>query len=221
MTTITDTLTAPTVSAPPQERSLATDITSDFELFLKMLTAQAEYQDPLEPIDSSEYAAQLAQFSAVEQQVRTNELLEQLTGAVNKGQVGELANWIGLEALTTAPIAFDGSPLSLQPNPPTAADAMYLIVSDADGNEVQRQFLTATRDTVTWAGVDDAGQPYPNGDYAFSFEYRGGEDVLSSEDIASYAPVVEARLIEGATYLVLQNGQTVASDDVAGLRQPR
>ncbi|MEP0702358.1 MAG: flagellar hook capping FlgD N-terminal domain-containing protein, partial [Lentilitoribacter sp.] len=43
-------------------------LASDFETFLKMLTAQARYQDPLEPIDSSEYAAQLAQFSMVEQQ---------------------------------------------------------------------------------------------------------------------------------------------------------
>lgn len=50
-------------------------LSSDFEVFLQMLTAQAEYQDPLEPIDSSEYAAQLAQFSMVEQQVMTNDLM--------------------------------------------------------------------------------------------------------------------------------------------------
>ena len=42
-------------------------VTSDFETFLNMLTAQAKDQDPLEPIDSTEYAAQLAQFSMVEQ----------------------------------------------------------------------------------------------------------------------------------------------------------
>ena len=50
-------------------------LTSDFDTFLKMLTAQAKYQDPLEPLDSTEYAAQLAQFSMVEQQVQTNEQL--------------------------------------------------------------------------------------------------------------------------------------------------
>jgi len=53
----------------------ATGIASDFETFLKMLTAQARYQDPLEPIDSTEYSAQLAQFSMVEQQVQGNDLL--------------------------------------------------------------------------------------------------------------------------------------------------
>ena len=53
-------------------------LSADFETFIKMLTTQAKYQDPLEPLDSSEYAAQLAQFSMVEQQVLSNDLLKWL-----------------------------------------------------------------------------------------------------------------------------------------------
>ena len=46
--------------------------------FLKLLTTQMQNQDPLNPIDSTDYAAQLATFSGVEQQVRTNSLLADL-----------------------------------------------------------------------------------------------------------------------------------------------
>ena len=50
-------------------------ISSDFETFLRLLTTQMQNQDPLNPMESTEFASQLAQFSAVEQQVRSNELL--------------------------------------------------------------------------------------------------------------------------------------------------
>ncbi len=46
-------------ASSPQAKAV---LSSDFETFIKMLTTQAKYQDPLEPLDSSEYAAQLAQF---------------------------------------------------------------------------------------------------------------------------------------------------------------
>ena len=56
----------------------ASKISSDFETFLKMLTAQISNQDPLNPIDASDYSTQLATFSGVEQQVLTNDLLRQI-----------------------------------------------------------------------------------------------------------------------------------------------
>jgi len=59
-------------------------------MFLQMLTAQAQYRDLLEPIGSSEYAAQLAQFSMVEQQVLTNDTLAEPVGQMT-GR--DLVNW--------------------------------------------------------------------------------------------------------------------------------
>jgi flagellar basal-body rod modification protein FlgD len=56
-----------------------TVITADFQTFLQLLTTQLKNQDPLNPMESTEYATQLATFSGVEQQVRTNELLESLS----------------------------------------------------------------------------------------------------------------------------------------------
>ena len=60
--------------APPDGGS-ANEMAGDFETFLKLLTAQLRNQDPLQPMDSTEFVAQLASFSAVEQQVRANDRL--------------------------------------------------------------------------------------------------------------------------------------------------
>ena len=62
-------------SAATAETSL---IGNDFNTFLVMLTTQLQNQDPLNPIESSDYAVQLATFSGVEQQVRTNQLLQEI-----------------------------------------------------------------------------------------------------------------------------------------------
>lgn len=51
----------------------------DFETFLKMLTTQIRNQDPLNPMEGSDFAVQLATFSGVEQQVQTNDLLQKMT----------------------------------------------------------------------------------------------------------------------------------------------
>ena len=66
---------APAPAAAPQGAEKP-KISSDFETFLRMLTVQMQNQDPLNPIQSSDFAVQLATFSGVEQQVRTNDLLE-------------------------------------------------------------------------------------------------------------------------------------------------
>jgi flagellar basal-body rod modification protein FlgD len=73
--------TAPATPAPPAAPAPpGRAISSDFNTFLRMLTVQMQNQDPLDPIDSADFAVQLATFSGVEQQVRTNELLGQLSG---------------------------------------------------------------------------------------------------------------------------------------------
>ena len=69
---------ATSVATPTSAAPATTAAKSDYETFLKMLTAQAKYQDPLEPMDSSEYASQLAQFSMVEKQTENNDILSSM-----------------------------------------------------------------------------------------------------------------------------------------------
>lgn len=195
-------------------------LNSDFEVFLQMLTAQAQYQDPLEPMDNSEYAAQLAQFSMVEQQVTTNDLMEQLLLAMGTNGMSSAANWIGMEALVTGPAVFDGDPITIAPNPPVSADEVVLIAYDEQGTEVQRTALPLGADPYEWTGVDDSGTAVPHGEYTFEIESSVNGQVLLTEPAMSFSRVTEARIEGGTTLLVLQSGYMILANNVAGLREP-
>lgn len=196
-----------------------TVLSSDFETFLKMLTAQAKYQDPLEPIDSSEYAAQLAQFSMVEQQVLSNDLLTALTAQLGSGNMAQMANWIGMEARTTAPVQFDGSPITINPNPAAVSDEVFLVVYDGNGQEVQRTSIPVSAEPVEWAGVSDDGTPFENGLYSFEVESRANGQLLLTDPAETYARITEARTQAGETVLILEGGSAVLASSVSGLRE--
>ncbi len=121
-------------------------VSSDFETFLRMLTVQMQNQDPLNPVDSSDYAVQLATFSSVEQQVLTNDLLRSMSGQLAGGSLGQLAGWVGMEALARVPVAFNGDPVNLRPDYAEQADAAKLVVRDAAGEIVAREPLTLSQE---------------------------------------------------------------------------
>lgn len=62
----------------------------DYNTFLKLLVAEMKNQDPTNPMDSTEYVAQLANFSNVEQGVQTNKKLDQLLQFSSISQAGSL-----------------------------------------------------------------------------------------------------------------------------------
>ncbi|MFD2741239.1 flagellar hook capping FlgD N-terminal domain-containing protein [Sulfitobacter aestuarii] len=204
------------IAAPsPQARAV---LSSDFETFLQMLTTQAKYQDPLEPLDSSEYAAQLAQFSMVEQQVLSNDLLTTLSTQLGSGAAALNPGWIGMEVRTSAAVLFDGAPITIETRPAVGADQMTLVVYDAAGAEVQRRALSHDSGSVDWAGVTEGGVPFPNGIYRFEIESQAKGELLDSYAAESYAKIIETRIQDGLPLLVLEGGSTVPASDVSGLR---
>ena len=179
---ISQTQTALTsTSGAAAAQSDGTVLSSDFETFLKMLTAQARYQDPLEPIDSTEYASQLAQFSSVEQQVKSNDLLSSLVSQMGSSNMAQFAGWIGMDARSVAPAYFDGSPIEVSPNPAAVAEEVDLIVKDVDGKEIQRVPIDVTANTIKWDGLDDDGLPFESGLYTFVVESRAEGKVVLAE----------------------------------------
>lgn len=195
-------------------------ISTDFEVFLRMLTAQAEFQDPLEPIDSSQYAAQLAQFSMVEQQVTTNNLMQEMLSALGANDMASAANWIGMEALVQGPADYDGDPVTIAPNPPITADEVTLIVTNAQGTEVQRLAMPLGAEPYVWDGRKPDGSPLTYGEYTFQIESKANGEVLVTEPALSYSRVTEARIENGETLLVLNSGYMILASNVAGLREP-
>lgn len=202
----------------PTSPSPTSALTSDFETFLRMLTAQARHQDPLEPLDSSEYAAQLAQFSMVEQQVQTNDLITRLTSVLGGNDLGQLAGWVGMDVRTTAAFRFDQSPVTLFAQAEPAATDAVLVIRGADGTVLDRQNVPVSQTEFQWAGVDENGNPMPSGLYSATLEsYRNG-DKLADKPVASFDRVVEAQVGNDSVMLTLASGQSVAVADVDAVR---
>ena len=62
----------------------------DYQSFLKLLIAEMKNQDPTKPMDSTQYVAQLATFSQVEQSVQTNTKLDQIMSSSALSQADAL-----------------------------------------------------------------------------------------------------------------------------------
>jgi flagellar basal-body rod modification protein FlgD len=185
-----------------------------------MLTTQLQNQDPLDPVDSSDYAVQLATFSGVEQQVRTNNLLADLARRFDLLGMAQLSGWVGQEALTTAPVRFDGTPVTLIPDPVTGADSAVLVITDATGALVARETIPVDGEPYLWLGADAAGNPLPRGAYTISVESQRAGQVVETSPVASYARIEEARRGDTGVILRLAGGQEVDSSDILGLRIP-
>ncbi len=195
-------------------------ISSDFETFLKMLTTQMQNQDPLNPMESTDFAVQLATFSGVEQQVQTNQLLQGLSAQMGLLGMTQFAGWVGMEARAAAPAYFDGTPITLAPNPAARADRAELIVRNAFGTEVDRRAVPISTNPIAWSGLAADGSTLPQGSYSFELRSFEGEDLLRTDLVEHYALVTEARAEAGGVFLVLQGGGKVAASEVTALRQP-
>lgn len=209
----------PATTPPPVSRQAG--IAGDYQTFLKMLTTQMKYQDPLNPIDSADYAVQLATFSGVEAQTRTNQLLESLLAQGGGSGLAAYAGWVGQEARAPVAVAFDGqTPVDLAPSPGIGADRAVLVVRNAAGTVVAREDVALTATSHAWRGRDITGAPVPAGPYSFTLESHAGEALLGTAPVPAYARVTEVRLGPAGPEIVLAGGSAVPPASVTALRQP-
>ncbi|GLK47832.1 basal-body rod modification protein FlgD [Brevundimonas intermedia] len=129
------------VDAAGRLNSGTTMLASNFETFLTLLTTQMKNQDPLSPLDSNEFTAQLTQMAGVEQQLLTNDLLTSLVAAQSAGGLDNASNYIGKEV--------------------TAA---WTATSLEDGKATWSYELGATADKVKLQVVDSTGKVVWEGD---------------------------------------------------------
>lgn len=213
---------SPTATATSGAASAATGsgTNADFDTFLKMLTAQLKNQDPLNPMEGTEFAVQLATFSGVEQQAQTNKLLAQMIGQMGGEGLGQTANWIGKEARTTAPVWFGSKALTLDIKPDSRADDVALIALNAAGHEVTRELIGPGAGQVDWFGRDAAGNKLPDGTYRFRIESMRAGEVIATEDAGAYAQIIEAQIGKNGVELIFQGGGSALASEIDALRDP-
>ena len=195
-------------------------ISSDFETFLRMLTTQLENQDPMNPLESSDFAVQLATFSGVEQQVRTNELIETLTENMGGTGLAQYGGWVGMEGRAAVPVAFDGtSPVTLLPEIDAGADSAQLVVRDAATNrEVQRLDIPKDGAALDWSGTDAEGNTLAAGTYNLVVESFAAGAHISESPAEVYAPIAEVRSDADGVTVVFEGGGEASVGEVTALR---
>ncbi len=195
-------------------------LSSDFETFIKMLTVQMQNQDPLNPIESADFAVQLATFSTVEQQVQTNVLLADLGNQIGALSVAQLSGWVGMEARAEMPVEFSDAPVTLTLRNDSLADSAQLVVYNAQGNEIQRLDVPTEDGDYVWTGTDSFGDLLPAGTYIITTESFSKGELIAANPVEVHGKIVEARNDNGQPLLVMEGGQQVGSGQILGLRQP-
>jgi len=203
--------------------SQAATSASDFESFLKLLTAQLKNQDPLSPLDGTEFVAQLASFSSVEQQVATNTKLDALVAGLVGSNLENATRWIGKEVeIASGATRFEGKAVEYRLPESSIPDAVVEIsIADANGNAVYSQKLGAGTSTFTWDGKTSSGDIAANGDYKASINYIVDDEVAETKIPIVLARVTEARLVDASVKLVLANGAYVDPAAVLAVREVR
>ncbi len=216
-------VTAAPAATPPREQSAAEEssntaaatLAADFENFLTLLTTQLQAQDPLSPVESTEFVQQLASFSSVEQQIQTNEKLDAIASALGQGDLNSVAQWVGQSVETRADnVRFNGQEIAFSTADASSFDSVVASIRDANGETVGRVPLDKTETDHIWRGEDGAGGRVLNGDYTIELEYLRGDSVVRTETASQTGTVEEARLTADGWRLKLSSGAII---DPAGI----
>lgn len=137
--------------------------------FLKLLIAQLQNQDPLNPADATQFTAQLAQFSQLEQLSNMSTKLDTFAGMAGQVERQSALGLMGQDVVVqSSQFDSDGGTTSLGYHLDTVADKVTLYVLDNDGYNVATISSDATGvgdHFVDWNGTNDSGQQVDPGTY--------------------------------------------------------
>ena len=186
---------------------------SDFlgkDAFLYMFISQLKAQDPLNPMESTEFTAQLAQFSSLEQLSNANtnlELLQLYQASINNSQA---VSFIGktINAFGNSTGVVDGVADQIHFDLADDASDVLVQIYNSDGNlakTIQLGALNAGEQSVEWDGTDNDENEVPNGTYAFEVVATGSDGNSINVTTFITAIVSGVSFKDGTTYLLAGN----------------
>lgn len=190
--------------------------------FLEMLVAQLQNQDPLSPMENQDFAAQLAQFSSLEQLSQINTSLESgmevdmlLTNSVNNTLA---TNFIGKQ------ISSYGDNISLLSGESRSvnfilqdyAEKVEINIYDAAGNlvrTIEAAGLDGGNQSLSWDGKNDQDAELPGGNYRFEITAKDSSDSDIGVVTVTKGIVSSVRYANGQAILMV-NGKEISLSDV-------
>lgn len=170
MTTVTNNVAT---SAQTSSSSSNGNIGKEYYSFIKLLTAQVKNQDPLAPMDSTQFVEQLATFSSLEQLVNSNTALSNIASMLSDLNGLMASQWLGQNvAFPSAYMPYTGSAATFSYEAPAGTTRSTLTVKDADGNAVWTETLDPNETTFKWNGqLTDGGTATKDTMYEFVIDY--------------------------------------------------
>jgi flagellar basal-body rod modification protein FlgD len=186
--------------------------------FMKLLLAQLKNQDPLKPLDGTDFAAQLAQFSSLEQLSNMNAELKNLSLNQASTNYTQAINMIGKEVVANSGNALAVNSPSTELSYKLAKDAQTVTITilDKDGKVVKTWDETKQKsgmNKVTW---DSAA--VEKGDYSFLVKAKDSKGEPVSVDTMT-SGVVTAVQFRNNGILVTVNGKDVPLSNIVEVRQ--
>jgi len=186
------TVTAPATTATTAPATVASQTAVDFNMFLKLLTTQMQNQDPLKPMDSTEYTQQLAQFSQVEQTVKQTGTLADILAQLTTQNMAQASGFIGRDATFDSAVAGLSAATPARwgyAAPPGAT--LTGTITDAAGVKVATMALDPGNGDVRWDGKLDDGRTAPAGAYTLSVAGTDARGQAVSVGVTSIGRVTE------------------------------
>ena len=188
------------------------------EDFLHLLITQLQNQDPLNPTDHTEFTAQLAQFSSLEQLSNVNDNLEQLQNFQASTHNTQAISLLGKEITAKGNYLqlTDGEPIGCDFSLDGDAAAVSVNIYDSTGEFVKAidsKNLAAGRHTLIWDGTDKNGNPAWDGSYTFEILAADAND-QNVNVTAFFTGTVDTVTFENNAPFLISGGQKIAYSDV-------
>lgn len=198
-------------------------LATNYESFLTLLVAQVQNQDPLEPMESSQFVDQLATLTQVEQTVQMNSQMENLRSQLALNAALSETGMIGREV--TGPsdtVQFDGDKAVFSYELAADAATVQAQIRDASGNLIAvidgLSITGKTLHEVEWDGTDTVGNKVAAGQYHLSIAAVDAEGGAGSYNSYTNATVLAVEYSDSSTYLQLSNGNRINSGEIVRAR---
>ncbi|HEY4014508.1 MAG TPA: flagellar hook capping FlgD N-terminal domain-containing protein [Polyangiaceae bacterium] len=189
------------------------------DAFLKLLMAQLQNQDPLQPTDGTEFVTQLAQFSQVEQAVAQSTTLGNISTQLQNMSNSNASDLIGKTVTASSAGMQWGGTFAATSNVTLAgaAQTVTATIQDSQGNTVRTLNLGpqgAGPLSISWDGKDDSGTATATGSYAVNVTATdgNGQPVNVSQTVTGVVSGVS--FSQGYPALNLSNGVVVPASQL-------
>ena len=197
---------------------------SDKDMFMRLLLAQIENQDPLKPTDQTDFVAQLAQFSSLEGIQNLNSTVQDIGSMYRSSQALQATALVGREVLIPGQVVYleNGGRISGTIEEGQASGDVMMIVKDASGQVVANRDLGnigSAETPFSWDGANNLGEPLPEGLYSISIEGTlSGENEALVTSVYSRVNSVSIVDNQGGMLLNLNGIGQVESSEIQEVR---